>query len=113
MARKTARKPARKPAKRSAPTASETFDEESLTKGQLRKLNALKKSVGDEIGMAAFVKWLAERPAGPKAPVDKNAAQIVGALEALIDAKKLRIPRGGYLVKRGRGRVIVARPETT
>ncbi len=113
MARKTAGKSARKPAKRSAPKASETFDQESLTKGQLRKLNALKKSVGDEIGMDAFGKWLAGQAAGPKAPVDKNAAQIVGALEALIDAKKLRIPRGGYLVKRGRGRVIVTRPETT
>ncbi len=41
--------------------------------------------------------------------MDKNAAQIVGALEALIDAKKLRIPRGGYLVKRGRGRITVSR----
>ena len=113
MARKTARKPAPKPAKKSAPKAPETFDQGSLTKGQLRKLNALKKSVGDEIGTAAFVKWLAGQAAGPKAPVDKNAGQIVGALEALIDAKKLRIPRGGYLVKRGRGRVIVTRPETT
>ena len=34
------------------------MDESALTKGQLRKLNALKKSVGDDIGTKAFSKWL-------------------------------------------------------
>ena len=34
------------------------IDESTLTKGQRRKLNALRKSVGDEIGAQAFAAWL-------------------------------------------------------
>lgn len=34
------------------------IDEKALTEGQLRKLNALRKSVGDKIGDAAFSIWL-------------------------------------------------------
>ena len=34
------------------------MDEASLTKGQIRKLNALKKSIGDNLGEQAFSKWL-------------------------------------------------------
>ena len=34
------------------------IDEKTLTKDQLRKLNALRKSVGDKIGDAAFSIWL-------------------------------------------------------
>ena len=35
------------------------IDESGLTKGQLRKLNALRKSVSDEVGEKAFADWLA------------------------------------------------------
>ena len=38
------------------------IDESALTKGQRRKLNALRKSVGDEVGERAFAEWLASRP---------------------------------------------------
>jgi len=41
---------------------------------------------------------------------DKNAALIADALQPLIEKNKLRIPRGGHLVRRGRGRVIVEPP---
>ena len=113
MARKSGRKPARNPAPKQARKTpskpSATFDEGSLTKGQIRKLTALKKSVGDDIGTTAFVKWLSGQATQPKATVDKNAEQIIGALEPLVETKKLRIPRGGYLVRRGRGRVIATR----
>ena len=34
------------------------IDEKALTEGQLRKLNALRNSVGDKIGDAAFSIWL-------------------------------------------------------
>lgn len=79
-----------------------------LTKGELRKLNALRKSVGDEIAEEAFAKWLEakKQASGEK---DKNAAVIAEALHPLIEKKKLSIPRGGYLLRRGRGRVIVER----
>lgn len=84
-----------------------TVDESSLTKMQIRKLNMLKKSVGDDIGTKAFVAWMTSRPVGKKVAVDKNAVRIVEALRPLIASKKLTIPRGGYHLRRGRGRVIV------
>ena len=39
--------------------SSKGIGEGSLTKGQLRKLTALRKSVGDEIGERTFATWLA------------------------------------------------------
>ena len=39
------------------------IDEKALTKGELRKLTALRKSVGDEIGDKAFMDWLRKQPA--------------------------------------------------
>ena len=89
--------------------AAQKFDQKSLTKGQLRKLSALRKSVGDEIGTRAFAAWFASESKGKKTPVDKNAKMITGALEALVKDKKLTIPRGGYVLKRGKKRVIVTR----
>ena len=92
-------------------TSSGGIDEGALTKGQLRKLNALRKSVGDEIGEQAFTAWLASQ-AGPAAQADANAATIVDTLWPLVQEGALAIPRGGYLIRRGRGRIIVetARP---
>ena len=81
------------------------IDENALTKGQRRKLNALRKSVGTEIGEQAFAAWLASQPAAAKA--DANAALIVDALWPLVQQGALAIPRGGYLVRRGRGRIVV------
>jgi hypothetical protein len=80
------------------------IDESSLTKGQRRKLNALRKSVGDEVGERAFADWLASRPAEK---TDNNAAMIVDTLWPLVQQGTLAIPRGGYLLRRGRGRIIV------
>ena len=39
-----------------------TFKERDLTKGQLRKLTALRKSLGEEIADKAFAEWLASLP---------------------------------------------------
>lgn len=85
--------------------SSPTIDENALTKGQLRKLNALRKSVGDDIGVRAFSEWLESQTAA--VPADKNAERIADALWPLIEQGALRIPRGGYIVKRGRGRIVV------
>ena len=89
--------------------ATPAIDEALLSKGEIRKLNALRKSLGDTIANRAFTRWLRQK-AGAKAgvPVDKNAELIASALEPLATAGKLRIGRSGYLVKRGRGRVIVS-----
>ena len=76
------------------------IDESALTKGQRRKLNALRKSIGDEIAERAFLEWLSSQPATGAAP-DGNAELI------LVQQGTLAIPRGGYLIRRGRGRIIV------
>ena len=82
------------------------IDENALTKGQRRKLNALRKSVGNEIGEQAFAAWLASQPAAAAA-ADANAALIVDTLWPLVQQGALAIPRGGYLLRRGRGRIVV------
>ena len=86
------------------------IDETSLTKGQLRKLNALRKSVGSAIADEAFAKWLDQVTVTPEA--DQNAEVIADALWSLIREGKLSIQRGGYVVRRGRGRVIVEARES-
>ncbi len=95
-------------ARKSAPK----IDEKALTKGELRKLNALRKSVGDDIGDQTFLNWLRKKPVVMAELEDKNAALIADTLIPLIEQNKLRIPRGGYLILRGRGRVIVVRPDS-
>ena len=81
------------------------IDESTLTKGQLRKLTMLKRSVGDEIGERAFAEWLALQGAGQEP--DGNAAMIVDTLWPMVQDGTLAIPRGGYRIRRGRGRIIV------
>ena len=88
------------------------IDESNLTKGEIRKLNALRKSIGDSLGEKAFAAWLKERPApSTKAvPVDKTAQAIAEAVMGLIEGGTIKgIPRGGYTVQRGRGRVVVSK----
>lgn len=85
---------------------SDGIDEGTLTAGQRRKLNALKKSVGDEIAERAFAEWLASRE-GSAAKTDANAALIVDKLWPLVQQGTLSIPRSGYRIRRGRGRIIV------
>lgn len=83
-------------------------DERSLTKGQLRKLNALKKSLGDDIGSRAFAEWMRQQPKKAEpGPRDRSAEQIAATLETLIKQQRLTFRRGGYRIRRGRGRVIV------
>jgi hypothetical protein len=110
MARKAKpRKKTRAPRK-APPKAAAGINEAALTKGELRKLNALRKSVGDKIAEQAFIKWLSSRPkAGAAAPRDRNAELITETLGKLVQSSGFRIPRGGYVVTRGRGRVIVTR----
>ena len=81
------------------------IDETALTKGQIRKLTALRKSLGPVIADEAFAKWLDQEIEG--ADVDRNAEAISNALWPLIQEDRLSIRRGGYIVRRGRKRVIV------
>lgn len=83
------------------------IDESTLTKGQLRKLNALRKSIGHDIADRAFNDWLSRQPGA----TDPNVEEIVNALWPLVQQGRLRLPRGGYLVRRGRGRIVVERAQ--
>ncbi len=88
------------------------IDEANLTKMDIRKLNALKKSIGDDIGEKAFAEWLQTRPAPSSkgTPEDNTAEAIAGAVMGLIeDGTITGLPRGGYTLKRGRGRVVASR----
>ena len=69
-------------------------------------VNALRKSVGEEVGERAFAAWLASQGAADE-KADGNAALVVDTLWPLIEQGRLAIPRGGYLLRRGRGRIIV------
>ncbi len=82
------------------------IDESGLSKGELRKLGALRKSLGSEIADRAFAEWLSLRSTGSDKE-DTNAEKIVDVLWPLVEEGKLMIPRGGYLIRRGRGRIIV------
>ena len=55
------------------------IDESALTRGQARKLNALRKSVGDEIAERTFLEWLSSQSAAGAAR-DVNAELIVDTL---------------------------------
>lgn len=85
------------------------FNEKELSKGQLRKLTALRKSLGEEIADKAFAQWFADAGASSDGGSDPNADIIAEELSKLALGGKLTILRGGYLVRRGRGRVIVER----
>ena len=88
-------------------TAKPKFNEKDLTKGQFRKLAALRKSLGNKIADKAFADWLSSLPTAEVVEVDRNAELIADALQKLRETKGLRIPRGGYRVSSGRGRTIV------
>jgi len=85
--------------------------EKNLTKGQLRKLNALRQSVGPAIGERAFVKWLKKANSEKGTEGDRNADLIAEAVHGVISDRRLRIPRGGYLLRRVRGWVLVERAD--
>tara|TARA_A100001037_G_scaffold248023_1_gene230189 strand:+ start:397 stop:660 length:264 start_codon:yes stop_codon:yes gene_type:complete len=73
-----------------------------LTKGEIRKLNALKKSIGDKLGQKAFDEW---RKANSKVEnVDKVAEKIVTILSSGGDIESLNLGSKGYTVYKSRGR---------
>ena len=67
-----------------ADSSATRIDESALTKGQRRKLNALHKSVGDEIGEQTFAAWLSSQSASAGAQSDENATLIVDTLWPLV-----------------------------
>ena len=72
-----------------------------LTKMEQRKLTALCKAVGNDLGHDVFFQWYVNRPA-MGAPVDNAAILIADALEPLRDNKTVKPPLHGFIVKRAR-----------
>ena len=81
-----------------------TIDHSTLTKGQVRKLNALRKSVGYDIAEDAFSKWMKSQSQTPKEGSDPVADALVAALEQFKDDKTFRLGTKGYVVKRSKGK---------
>ena len=75
----------------------------ALTKGEIRKLTALRKSLGDEIANEAFEKWIKNKPA-PAIREDAGAIQIEKALAGLAKDKNFKLGNYGYTVKRAKGK---------
>ena len=80
-----------------------TIDQSTLNKGQIRKLNALRKSVGDDIAEDAFGKWMKSQTKTPKETRDPVADALVAALANLKNVKSFKLGTKGYVVKRSKG----------
>ena len=80
-----------------------SIDHSTLTKGQIRKLNALRKSVGDDIAENAFGKWMTAQSKTPKEVRDPVADALVAALDQFKDDKTFRLGSKGYVVRRAKG----------
>ena len=77
----------------------------TLTKGNIRKRNALIKSIGDKLGEEAFAKWLKEQTkAIPKVQSDPVAEKILDAVKSLEKDKTVKLGNRGYVIKRARGK---------
>ena len=81
-----------------------TIDQSTLTKGQIRKLNALCKSVGDDIAEDAFGKWMKSQTKTPKEVRDPVADALVSALAHLNHDKGFKLGNKGYVVRRAKGK---------
>ena len=68
-----------------------TIDHSTLTKGQIRKLNALRKSVGNDIADVAFGKWMKTQTKTPKEVRDPVSEALVAALSNLSSDKSFEV----------------------
>ncbi len=78
------------------------IDESTLTKGQLRKLGALRRYVGNELGEEVLEKWMARQAVAAKA--DPVAQKIEQALAGFAGDRKFNLGNYGYTVRRARGK---------
>ena len=81
-----------------------SLDLSTLTKGQTRKLNALRKSLGNGISDDAFAKQLKTQTKEETIQVDPVAEKIKVALSSLVHDKAFRLGSKGYLIKRSKGK---------
>ena len=80
-------------------------DETGFNKGQVRKLNALRKSVGDELAEEVFAKWLGRQATSQaKSKPDPVAMKIVEALAGFENDTKFNLGNYGYTLRRAKGK---------
>ena len=76
----------------------------NLTKGQVRKLNALRKSLGNKIADPAFSKWLKTQKSNKSGgKTDPVALKLENSLKSLA-SKKINLGTWGYTIKRAKGK---------
>ena len=76
----------------------------TLTKGQVRKLNALRKFLGNKIADPAFSKWLkTQNPHKFGGKTDPVAEKLERSLKSL-SSKKINLGTWGYTIKRAKGK---------
>ena len=80
------------------------IDQSNLTKGQVRKLNALRKSVGDDIADDEFGKWLPTQSKRPKEVRDPVADALVAAPANPQNDRGFHLGTKGYVVRRAKGK---------
>lgn len=80
------------------------INEKALTKGQVRKLNALRKSIGDDLAEDAFAKWLARQADDDAPKADPVAERIVEAIAGMENDRKFNLGLYGYTVRRAKGK---------
>ena len=81
------------------------IDETGLPKGQVRKLNALRKSVGDDLAEEVFARWLEREAASQaKSKPDPVAMKIVEALAGFENDPKFNLGNYGYTLRRAKGK---------
>ena len=75
-----------------------------LTKGQVRKLEALRKSLGPKIADPAFSKWMkAQTSSQSGGNVDPVSKQLERSQKSLA-SKKINLGTWGYTIKRAMGK---------
>ena len=86
------------------------IDEANLSKGHMRKLVALRKSLGDEIADKAFVEWQKKQNSTPEQKPDATAAALLDAVTPVVDS--LNLGRYGYTIRRSRAGLTISRNES-
>ena len=81
------------------------IDETGLTKGLVRKLNALRKSLGDDLAEEVFARWLEREAAShARSKPDPVAMKIVEALAGFENDPKFNLGNHGYTLRRAKGK---------
>ncbi len=81
------------------------IDETGLNKRLVRKLNVLRKSIGDELGEEVFAKWLEHQATSQaKRKPDPVATKIVEAIAGFENDPKFNLGNYGYTLRRAKGK---------